>query len=245
MKTAGRILAGVISILLFTILIFLVTTKFELLNKSFLFNSFEKHNVYTRLPTLFADFIANDPSFSKEEKIGFTEFVKNIPPQAIKPLIEDNLTQVLDFLNGQSKDIVISFSLSGVGFENASGIRWSLSQTPDKNLQERIKALNGISSALTAAGIIILAILAGLFFLSGRQILLSGGISIIAISLISKYFLISISKELLSGKEIAQKLLGLLSSSLFSDITNTWLIMGTILILFWLALHIRNKTPLI
>lgn len=231
MKNVLKFLFGSISVSLFITLMLLVTIKLELLNKSFLFGSFEKHSVYKKLPSLLASTLP----------IGQAEFVKNISPEIVKPLIEDNLTQAINYLNGESKDIVFSFSLNGIGFENASGIRWSLSQLPDKNLQEKIKILNGIGNLLIFAVLIILAILIGLFFLKGKTILLAGGISITVVSLISKLFLMVIGKELSNGKEMIQKLLGLLSSSLFSDITTTWLIMGCVLILLWLILRILSK----
>lgn len=252
MKNAARIIIGTISTSLFITLILLITIRFELLNKSFLFGSFEKHNVYVQLPALLANSIPNDPNLSGEEGKGLVEFAKNISPQVLKPLIEDNLTQVIDFLNGRSKDIVLSFSLQGIGFENASGLRWSLSQIPDKNLQEKIKMLNGIGNTLITAGFVILIILVILFFLygrltvpkqlfGGRSILLSTGIYVLAISTIGKLSIMAIGKELINGREPSQKILGLLSASLFSDITTTWLIMGGVLILLWLALHIRSK----
>ena len=128
------------------------------------------------MPTLLSSSLPNDPNFSEEERKGLTEFIKNISPQVVKPLVEDNLTQVIDFLNGQSKDVVISFSLQGIGFENASGIHWSLSQIPDKNLLEKIKMLNGIGNLFILAAFIVLAILVGLFFLSGKIILMKSSL---------------------------------------------------------------------
>lgn len=241
MKTVMRIFVGSLSSLLFITLILLTTIRFEILNKSFLFGSFEKHNVYAQLPALLADSLPNDPNLSEEEGRELAEFVKNISPQVIKPLIDDNLTQAIDYLNGDSKDIVFSFSLQGIGFENASGIRWSLAQISDKNLREKITALNGIGNILIIAIFIILTILVGLFFLSGRGILLSGGAYIVTTSLISKFSLMTIGKELMNGQEISQKILGLLSASLFPDITNTWLLMGTLLILLWIILRISAK----
>jgi len=241
MKTTLKFFLGSFSTSLFIVLMLLVTARLELLNKSFLFGTFEKHDAYVKLPLLLAVSIPNDPNLSKEEKIGYAEFVKNISPQVIKPLIENNLTQVIDYLNGQSKDIVLSFSLNGVGFQDASGIRWSITQISDKNLQEKIKAFNGIGNTLIVTMGIVLTILIGLFFLSGKTILLSGGIYIVATSLISKLFLMTIYKELINGQEISQKILGFLSTSLFPDIINTWLIMGGILILLWFSLHIISK----
>lgn len=229
MKSVLKFFFGSFSTSLFIALMLLITIKFELLNKSFLFGSFEKHNVYAQLPTLLADSLPKDQA----------EFAKNISPQIVKSLIEDNLTQVIDFANGDSKDIIISFSLQGLGFENASGIRWSIAQIPDKDLQEKIKSLNGAGNTLTIAIGIILAILVGLFWLSGKTILLSGGVYIVATGLIGKFSLITIGKELINGQEISQKIMGLLSNSLFPDIINTWLIMGGVLILIWLAMKIK------
>lgn len=238
MRTIGKILAGIISILLFIILLLLVTIKFELLNKSFIFGAFEKNNAYAQLPVLIAGSLSSDPNLSEGEKIGYAEFVKNIQPQDIKPLVENNLTQVLDFLNGQSKDVTIFFSLRGIGFENASGLSWSLSQLPDKNLQERIKALNGIDNILIAIAIIVLIVLTGLFFLLGKRILLIGGIFIIVASLISRLILIIKSQELMSSPELSQKLIGLLFSSLSPEITTAWFIIGGSLISIWIALSV-------
>ncbi len=91
-----------------------------------------------------------------------------------------------------------------------------------------------------AMGIILVA-LVGLFFLSGRTILFLGGTYIIATSLISKLSLMTVGKELMNGQEISQKILGLLSVSLLSDITTTWFFMGSMIILLWLALYIASK----
>lgn len=252
MKNALKVFIGSISTSLLITLIVLSTVRFELLNKSFLFEAFEKHDVYKQLPSLLATSLPNDPSLPEEVRVVFTDFVKNISPQVIKPLIEDNLTQAIDYLNGESKDIIISFSLNGIGFENASGFRWSLSELPDKDLREKIAIANGIGNTMITAGGIMLVIFVALFFLygrlttpksllGGRSILLSAGIYIFVASIISKFSISTIGKELANGKEPSQKILGLLVTSLFSDIITTWLIIGGIIILLWLALHIASK----
>lgn len=240
MKTALRVLIGSLSASLFVSFILLATIRFEILNKSFLFSVFEKHKVYEQLPKLLASSFPNDPNLSKEEGMDYADFVKNISPQVLKPLVENNFGQVIDFLNGESKDIIISISLSGVGFQDSSGIRWSLSELPDKNLQERIRALNGIGNTLIIATVVILVILIGIFFVYGKSILLSGGLYILALGTIGKLFIMVVGKELLNGKEPSQKLLGLLSTSLFPDITTTWLIVGGLLILLWLGMKVKK-----
>jgi hypothetical protein len=245
MKTTIKIFSIFFSVLLFVILIFIVTIKFELLNKYYLFGAFEKHNIYAKLPELVVDSLAKDPRFSQKEKTEYREFANNLSPQIVKPIVENNLIQVINFMNGKSKSITISFSLNGIGFENSSGLYWSSSQVADKNLQKQIEAINGTGNLLNFAGIIVLIFLINLFFLSGKIIFLSGGIGIIVASLISKILISVFGKELINRPEILQKLLGLLSVSLFSDITTTWLVAGGILIILWLALHVHKKAKLI
>ncbi len=250
MKTVLRIFVGSLFTSLFILLVLFATIRLEILNKSFLFATFENHNIYTQLPSLLASsLLPNDHNLS--------EFAKNISPQVVKPLVEDNLSQIIDFLNGSSKNILISISLQGIGFENTTGIHWSLSDIPDKNLQKRIQAVNGIGSTLIVACIIIFISLIVLFFIYGRltkpkqlfggkALFLSSGIYIVITSLGIKLFLMTITKDLLNGKETSQQMLGLLSNSLFADTTTTWLIIGTVLILFWsivkLSIYVRSAS---
>ncbi|MDP2638512.1 MAG: hypothetical protein Q8P26_05635 [Candidatus Levybacteria bacterium] len=244
---------GIIFIFFISILVIISTLKFEILNKSFLFGSFERHNIYSQLPNLLASSLPNDPNIPEDEKISYTDFAKNISPQIIKPLIEDNLKQIIDFANGQSKNIVISIAISGVGFRDTSGIYWSLSELPDKNLQKNIQSMNGLGNVLIFTFGITLLILTGLFFLygkmftpkdplGGRIMLLVSGIFIAAISVFIKIILMIIGKELLNGAEPSQKLLGLLATSLFPEMTTTWLVVGIVLILLWTGLYIKNKS---
>lgn len=238
--------------MLFVVLVLLITIRFKVLNKSFLFNAFEKHNVYAKLPSLIADSLQNTSNLSEEEKAGYAEFIKNIPPKNIKPLAENNLTQIIDFLNGQSKDVAISFTLPGVGFENASGINWKLSQMPDKNLQKKLMMLGETDNAIIIAGIAVLTVLAGLIILFGRKIMLIDGIFVVTVGLLSKFIFIIIGGELINGQELIQKMLGLLFASLSPGITNTWIAAGGIMILLWLSMFIldicrktqkREKSP--
>lgn len=231
MRIIGKIFLGFISILLFVALVLLATFKFEILNKTFLFTAFEKHNAYAQLPNLVADSLPAE----------YGEFINSIPPQSVKPLVETNLGQIVDYLNGQSKDVILSFSLQGIGFEGASGIRWSLSQMPDKNLQEGLRSLNEAGNAIIIVGAVILTILIGIIILYGRGVLLIDGIFIVLAGLIGKLFSIAVSDALLKGSELPQKLLGLLLSSLSPDITTSWLIAGIILIFLWLIMGIRPR----
>lgn len=237
MRIVGKILLGIISIIFFVIFILLATVKFEVLNKAFLFGAFEKHNVYVQLPSLVADSLQNTSNLSDEQKIGYGNFINNIPPKLIKPLVENNLGQIVDYLNGQSKDVTLSFSLNGIGFENASGLRWSLSQMPDKNLRDGLLSLNEAGNTIIILGAIILTILIAVVILYGKGILLVDGIFIIVISLIGKLFSMAIGDALLKSPELQQKLLGLLLSSLLPDITTSWLVIGGVLIVTWFILY--------
>lgn len=252
MKTLGKILIGSIFTSLLIALMLLITIRFELLNKSFIFTAFEQQKVYAQLPSLVADYLYNNADFSDQERFVYSEFAKKISPAMIKSITENNLTQFLNFLNGQSKNVALSFSLPGLGFQDASGFSWSIAQIPDKTFQENIKLLNGINNTFLAAILVVFAALIVLFLLygvlstpinllEGKTLLISGGLFIVIVSLFCKIFLVALGKELIASQVLSQKVFGLLSASLFPAITTTWLIMGGILVLLWVILIFAQK----
>lgn len=239
MKIIIKVAMGIISFTLFLILIFLISLRFQIFNKSFLLNNLEKHNFYQQLPTILSSSIENNTSYSSQEKKDFKEFVNNISPEVIKPLVVNNLVQIMDYFDGKSKDITISFALQGVGFQNASGIKWSLSQ--NKNFQLNFKFLNGVNNILTILIVVFSLILIMLLVFSAKIVLFSSGIGIFLTSLISKIFLSIVGNDLIKAPTFLQKILGTLSLSLFSDIITIWLVVGIVIFLLWLFLEIKSR----
>ena len=106
MKAGGKFLIGILFTLLFLNLVTLGTIYFRLLNQSYLFKSFEKSNLYGKIPGVLAKSLLNDADLSFEEKLAFSAIAPNIPVSFVEDVVERNTIQVLDFLHGKNDDIV-------------------------------------------------------------------------------------------------------------------------------------------
>lgn len=251
MKSFEKSVIGLVFSLLFFASLILGTLYFQILNPNYLFGVFEKHEVYKKLPYLLATSIPNDPNLSYEEKIGYSAILANIPPSLFKEIIEANLTQALNFAHAREDSIEISFPTKKLGL-GPTDARWSLSENANPALREQLKNIHGIASKILVLWFVALSALIALFFLYGRVteskkmiggyvLLLANGIALLLSSLIVKFFLIQIARDLPNQPEPAQKLLGLLAQSLFSEIIFSWIVIGIIVTLAGIGLHIANK----
>lgn len=240
MGNLGKIILGIAFSLLFSSFILLATFRFEILNKSFLFGTFQNHKVYEKLSNILINSLPNDPNLLKEEQLGYSQIINNISPADLKDVAEKSLSQIIDYVNGDSNDVVIGTNFNGVN------IQWSLSKAP-KEITEKIKIVNGLGKILFYALGVELILLIVLFFLygklttpkswtGGKTLLLTVGINLTLISIISKFSMSVVGKELDKGAEPSQRLLGLLFSSLFPEITTIWLLVGIMSILVFLIL---------
>jgi len=80
------------------------TLRFEILNSSFIFSSLERNNIYEKIPPEFAKSIPNDPNISKDERGNYAKIVADVPAAQIKNVFERNLSSILNFFDGKSKD---------------------------------------------------------------------------------------------------------------------------------------------
>lgn len=238
MKNFEKSAIGLAFSALFFVSLILGTLYFQILNSSYLFSVFEKHKVYERLPRLLADSIPNDPNLSFEEKIGYSTILANIPPSLFENIIETNLIGALDYVHGREDDIQISLPTKQLGL-GPTDVSWSLSEDASPSVQERLKIVHGIAAKILVLLTLALLGLAALFLFYGRLnepkkiiegyvLLLANGIALLLTSSIFKFFLTHMARDLPEKPEPAQKLLGLLAGSLFSEIVLTWIIVGII-----------------
>lgn len=236
MRNFEKSAIGLIFSALFFVSLILGTLYFQILNSSYLFSVFEKHKVYEKLPYLLATSIPNDPNLNFEERFVYSAVLSNIPPSLFKEIIEGNLSQALDFVHGQRENIEILLPTKQLGLGPAD-VRWSISENANPVLQERLKFVHGIATKILVLLTLALLGLVGLFLLYGKVanskykiggyvLLLANGIALLLSSLIVKFFLIQMARDLPNQPEPAQKLLGLLAGSLFSEIIFSWIIIG-------------------
>lgn len=223
----------IVSVFFFTLVFLLAlivgTLRLEVLNSRFVFGSFERNGVYEKLPGQFSESLLNDPNLEEEEKMGYSEIASSISPQTAKRIIEANLGNVIDFLNGKSKDINIFISAKDISILQTD-VRWSPKDAPGSN---SLVIFSGLGNKLLIAFVILLAILAFLYKLAGRTGFLSAGILAVGLGAIGRLYLFVISANTPAG-EPSQVLLLLLSSSVLADITLSWIVVGIIMVTIWL-----------
>lgn len=253
MKVFEKIILGIVFSLLCILLLLLATIRFELLNSSFLFWSFQRNNVYTKLPTVLAQSLPNDPHIKRDEQGDYANIVNSINPQTTQRIIESNLQQILNYINGKSDDITIRIFAKDFAILDGSDIKWSLSQMQQHDAQtseNRFAFIQGLGNKILLVLFIIFSILIGLFLLYGRltnpksllggkKLVLITGILTCVLGIALRIFSFIIEKSLQQKLEPSQAILKLLASSLFPDISITWIILGGVLILMamWFEIH--------
>lgn len=240
MKRFGKIAAGILFVFVFLLFLIVGTVRFELLNSWFVFSSLERNGVYERLPSELAKALPNDPQLNDEEKEAYAKIVAVIPPEKLQSLFEKNVSSVLNYLNGGSKDITISLSLSDVGIPLGEDITWSLSKTPPQDFRDRMAVVYGIGNMLFMVWVVLIALLLLLYRAVGKRILLITGIFIVLLGGVGRLFLWIVSSNTHISPEPSQVFLALLSISILPDIAISWLFVGILLVMgygiirFWI-----------
>ncbi|MBI4097437.1 MAG: hypothetical protein HY426_00170 [Candidatus Levybacteria bacterium] len=241
MRKIKKIIIGLIFSLVFFLFVITTSVNFQLLNSSYLFSVFERHQIYNELPKILSDSLLNDPKLSAEEKLGLSMIFKNIPPAVVQSITQQNLTQVQSFIDGKSKDIVIFIPTKSLGLA-PSDQTWSLSQNAPPQLKSQLQVLNGLKTKIIIFWILLLTALIILFFVylklasngkisGGKYLLILNGSVLAGLGITAKVLLLAIEQGPKNAREPSQAILALLASSLFSEIVYLWIIIGLILIL--------------
>jgi len=228
-KSFLEIIAELFFIIFLFIFIILGTLRFELLNPVFVFSSLERNHVYEKLPSQFAESITNDPNLSDEEKENYQKIIASISPLQAKDVSRKNLSGVLDFINGKSKDLRFYISASSLGFIQGKDIGWSMSENEGT---KGLMVFYGIGNKILIGFIITAFILAAFYFALKKYIFLTAGIVLLLLGIVGKAFLLVIAANTPSI-EPSQVLLLLLSNSVLSDIAISWIGIGILFIVIW------------
>lgn len=241
MRVVGKIIAGFFFVLFFLLFLVVGTIRFELLNSGFLFSSLERNGVYAKLPSELSKSFPNVPSLPEEEKEAYSKIISSVSPVAFQKNLEDNFSSVFNFLNGESKDINIFLPASILGIPGTKDINWSLSKNLPKETVKSFQIAYGIGDKLLLIWMILIVALVLLFLVAKRTVLLISGIITLLLGGVGKFFSLVVSNTVPSKPEPANVLLGLLGSSILSDIFLSWLILGVIFMLVWLFLKKQNR----
>lgn len=257
MKFLAKLLIRLLFSFVFTVGLLTSTLNFQVLQKTFLFQTFEEHHLYEELPIVLSQSIPNDPNLSEEEKIGFTLILKEVSPELVKQVIEENLSQVLDFIHGKSLDLVFNFPLQELGIQGMEDSEWSLKKDATPELQQKTQMLHGSSKIIlymlwgSAFLLLILTLLYGLLakpkVLTGlASLFLPIGVSTVLLGWGGQIFIQQTPHMVSTDREPAEKLVDLLFSSLLPEIFSLWLVIGAALtfialILFIISCILRHR----
>lgn len=231
MTTFLKWFIGVIFSLIFSVFIILYSLYFQLFNASFLFSTFQKYHVYEQIPNLATQSLPNDPNLSPEEKLGYSEVAKQLSPAVIQKITESSLVSILNYAHGTSDNIVI----------NVEGMEWSANSTQFPQLAQLHGTSRNILLILITTSLVLIGLFAWYGKLSktkfgGSTLLISTGLYTGLSSVVLAFGSLQIGKQLLTEPEPSQKIIGLLSSSLFYEIAKTWTVISVVLLILGLIL---------
>lgn len=238
MKGLGKVLLTILFVLFSVIFLLLSSIYFEILNKNFLFGSFERHQVYEKLPSALAESLPNDPNMSSDMQIDYNA-IKNVQPSSVKILVEQNLSQFLNFIHGSSSEISINIIAKDLGFPQGANLSWSMKESAGATGRNPMQGLKGSANYILRALGIDFLVLLGLFALfkklnkKANALFLTDGIFILILSLILKLLSTIIPSTFPAKAEPSQVLIKIISTSILADITTSWLLLGIILVVLW------------
>lgn len=251
MKTAEKIIIGASFSLLFSLWIILSSLYFLLLNENYLIASFERHNVYTRVPKLLAESLPSDPNLTDDERLAYSLIFTNIPPKFIEKILVDNVSSVGNFIHGRRDNLIVSLPAKELGISQAN-LEWSMSRDADLKTRSQLEGLHGVATKILILWIIVLIGIVSLFLvygkvtnskkmLGGYHLLLVSGTSLTVLSAVLFIVFHQLSVELLKGIEPSQKILGLLLSTILTEVSFAWIVTGVIVVTLGIVLKLISE----
>lgn len=165
MKTVAQVLVGILFVIFFTIVLFASTVRFGLLDYNFWAASFDRHDVYRNLAGIVKNSV-NDQVGKEGGKGSDVEVLTDlITPENTKDVVNNNLANFIDFLNGKAKEIIVYIPINkapkGLLPKNIADLNNEMTLT---QLSEKfnISGLNNLPlDSLNKLGSTILYVLAG------------------------------------------------------------------------------------
>ncbi len=256
MKTFAQILMVVLFVIVFAVFLISTTFKFGLLNYSFWTSSFSKHNVYQSLSESIKKYFTDQVNAEGGNKGDVSVLTDLITIENTKDFVDNNLSNFIDFLNGNAGELVVYVPISrapqGLLPKNIASMNNELTvkqlaekfnvagldQLPLQNLS-RVGTV--VFYAFVASGVLLVVLMIMLlwitesdsrFISTGIALLISGGICIV---LARSVTVVSMSLD-------KNSIIGAVAPALAAGIVNIWTYGGVGLVMFG-ALMLLVKKP--
>lgn len=232
MKIVLRIFLSIFFVPLFALFLILTTLKFQVLNYTFIIESFQSNKVYDKLQGFLK-------AVSVESK-GETHI--DLTPVLAQQIVEANLKEILSFANGQSKDILLSIPEQ----EKISVSKLMDNRVPKTYFEHGQRAGEYSLYAWIVCLILLIGLIYTLFRLGKKDkwtelFFIVIFLIFIILGLLARFFLMHMATDLVKGVEPAQHLLAILASSIFPEIINTWIFITVFLAIISITVLMLKK----
>ncbi len=114
MKTALQVILVILFVPIFLIFLLTLTFKYQVLEPSFWRNSFEKHDVYTKLSNSLQDSLERETKKGGGD-IGISKILTGLlTPENLKDFLDRNFENFLNYANGKVKDAIVYIPFSKI-----------------------------------------------------------------------------------------------------------------------------------
>jgi len=255
MKIIAKIVLNILFVVAVVLFSISLTLKFQILDTNFWKKTFNDDGIYSQLSTAIKNNLDNQVVAGGGSKNDAAPLTSLVTPDNLKDFIDNNIDNLLGFINGKNKEIVIYIPVKRIPISLLPiGIGRISEQMPIGNLLtefnvqgisvsqiEQVKIIGTVSTYIfILSAVLIILILFALNF-SSLTIFLAGlSIGIGAVVII--FFKNAITLGLLSVQNLAAMILRIVAPPVLQKIYILWLSESLIMIVVSIFLFFINKS---
>ena len=254
MKTLVKIVLNILFVIVFLFFSISLILKFQILDANFWKKTFTANGTYLAISVAIKDNLVSQVVAGGGSKNDATPLTNLVTPDILKDFIENNVDNLLGFINGKNKEIIVYIPIEKIpktllaGGTNGISEYMPLSELlTEFNVQgisasqiEQIKVIGIVTNyVFVISGVIVVLILFALNF-SGLTILL-GGISIGAGALVIVFFRNAVVHGLAGEQNLVAMILKIVSPPVLQQVIKFWTCESLVIILIGIVVTVVKK----
>lgn len=264
MKFTAQLILIILFIPIFLLSVFSATVRFQFLKPNFWLTSFEKNNVYTGLALTLQNATENQIETEGGSRTEVKVLTGLITPENLKETIEKNLTNILNFANGKSGELVFYIPIqkipksllpNNIGLLseemtaetllqkfNVQGINKSQIETLKRvGMQSNYFFILNISVAILILIVLAVLVAKGGKFVAPAMALLPSGIITLLIVGLGYVIRMSMTTDWVKSSEPSQNILSTFAPYILQEVLHLWLYIGIGAIIIGIVLLFIKK----
>jgi len=254
MKTLVKIVLNILFIVAVLLFSISLTLNFQILDANFWKNTFNDNGIYSQLSTAIKNNLDSQVVAGGGSKSDAAPLTSLVTPDALKDFIDNNIDNLLGFINGKNKEIVVYIPVQKItGSLLPTGIDGISEEMPindlltEFNVQgvsvsqiEQVKILGTVSTYIFVLSAILMILILFALNFSGLTILLGGlfaGIGAVTVFFFKNAITLGLSGE----QSLPAIILRIISPPVLQKIYNLWLYESIIMIFVGIVLFFVKK----